>query len=148
MPQDHILTTRPLALGDFEAWLALWRAYLDQNHAQMRWQDRACLFRALVSRRQNSAALVVECDGVIVGIAHYQIHHAPFVFENAYLVQDLYVLPAFQAKRAGAELVRAIYQTSRENGVALVYWMAAEKTYCDDDDAAATSPFLQFRKAA
>lgn len=148
MTQNHILTTRSLTLSDFEAWFVLWDAYLSQNNVEMGWRDQISLFRTLVHRRQNSAALVVECAGAIVGIAHYQIHSADFTFEHAYLVQDLYVLPVYHKHRAGAELVRAVYQTSRENGVASVYWMAAEKTYRGGDCAAVTSPFLQFRKVA
>ncbi|WP_022703109.1 GNAT family N-acetyltransferase [Pseudorhodobacter ferrugineus] len=134
--------------SDFEAWLPLWGQYLAQNDTKMRWPDRTALFRQLAHQTDNAAAMIVECDGKIVGIAHYQIHHARFAFENAYYVQDIYVIPAFQAQRAGATLMRAIYAAAQQTGAPAVYWKAAEHLYGTNDTAAATSSFLQFRKAA
>lgn len=148
MRKDHMLTTRPLAPGDFEAWFPLWGQYLAQSDTKMRWQDRTALFGRLAHGKDDTAAMVVECGGRVVGIAHYQIHTAEFAFENAYIVQDLYILPEFHARQAGAALVRALYDTSRNNGVPIIYWMAAESIYRGGTSTAATSPFLQFRKAA
>lgn len=148
MTQNDILSTRSLAPGDFEAWFPLWGQYLAQNDTKMRWTDRTALFRQLAHKMNDAAAMVVECDGKMVGIAHYRIHHAPFAFENAYHVQDIYITPEFQALRAGATLLRAIYSAALQNGAPAVYWKAAEAIYRPDDTAAATSSFLQFRKAA
>lgn len=148
MTQTDILTTRPLTPGDFEAWFPLWGQYLAQNHTRMRWTDRTALFRKLARKEDNAAAMVVECDGKMVGIAHYQIHTAQFAFENAYHVQDVYVMPDYQGHRAGAALVRAVYQAAQKDGAPVVYWMAAEHTYRHEDATAVPSAFLQFRKAA
>ncbi len=151
MDQHDILTTRALAPGDFEAWFPLWGEYLALNHTKMRWTDRTALFRKLAQQEGNAAAMVIECEGEMVGIAHYQRHEAPFVFENAYIVQDLYISPKVQDRQAGAALVRAIYQAAQQSGTPAVYWMAAEISIRGRDaqrDVAVTSPFLQFRKAA
>lgn len=148
MTQNDILSTRPLAPSDFEAWFPLWGQYLAQNNTKMRWINRTALFRQLANQDDNTAAMVVECDGQMVGIAHYQVHLAKFAFENAYYVQDVYISPEFQARRAGAALMRAIYSTAHQNGTPAVYWKAAEHLYASDVTAAATSSFLQFRKAA
>ncbi|SEN00562.1 Acetyltransferase (GNAT) family protein [Pseudorhodobacter antarcticus] len=146
MTQNHILTTRFLTAGDFDAWFPLWAGYLAQNNTKMRWQDRTALFAKLSGGAKRVAAMVVECDGKMVGFAHYEMRRAKFAFENAYVIQDLYVMPAYQAQRAGTHLVQAIYQASHDNGVPIIYWMAAENLH--RRDAQATSPFLQFRKAA
>jgi GNAT superfamily N-acetyltransferase len=148
MTQNDILSTRPLAPGDFEAWFPLWNQYLGQNATKMRWTDRTALFRQLAHQSDHCAAMVVECDGKMVGIAHYQIHTARFAFENAYRVQDVFILPEYQSKRAGAHLMRAIYQTAHQNGAPAVYWIAAENTYRSGSTSAVSSSFLQFRKAA
>lgn len=148
MTQNDILSTSPLTPNDFEAWFPLWGQYLAKNETKMRWPDRTALFRQLSTQADNSAAMVVECDGKIVGIAHYHIHHAQFAFENAYHVQDVYIMPEFQSQRAGTALMRAIYAAAQQNGAPAVYWKAAEHLYSTNDAAAATSSFLQFRKAA
>ena len=88
MPQDHILTTRPLALRNLAAWLALW---------------------------------------------------------TDYLVRVLSARPIFHTKRAGAKRARAMHRAAHAAGVS---WMAAAKTYRGGHDAAVTSPFFQFGKAA
>jgi GNAT superfamily N-acetyltransferase len=142
------LTTRPLSPGDFDAWFPLWNQYLGLNGAKMRWPDRKALFEKLAVQQGNSAAVVVECNGKMVGIAHYQIRLSAFVFESAYHVQDVFILPEYQSHRAGAHLMRAVYQAAHQNGAPAVYWLAAENTYRPEAAAAATSPFLQFRKAA
>lgn len=148
MRKDHILSTRPLAPNDFEAWFPLWGQYLAQSDTKMRWKDRTALFGRLAHGRDNAAAMVVECDRQMVGIAHYQIRKSPFAFENAYVVQDLYILPEFHAHSAGAALMRALYDAARKEGVPAVFWKAAENIYRGGTSSAATSPFLQFRKAA
>ena len=148
MTQNDILSTRPLAPDDFEAWFPLWGQYLARNDTKMRWTNRTALFRKLANHVDNTAAMVVECNGKMVGIAHYHIHHAQFVFENAYYVQDVYIAPEFQAHRAGAVLMRAIYTAALQNGAPAVYWKTAEHLYGSAESAAATSSFLQFRKAA
>lgn len=149
MTQSDILSTRPLAPGDFEAWFPLWGQYLAQNKTKMRWTDRTALFGQLARQKNNSAAMVVECDGKMVGIAHYHVHQSEFAFENAYHLQDVYIAPGFQARRAGAVLMQAVYQAAHQGGAPAVYWLAAEHRYRGGDRAAAaTSAFLQFRKAA
>ena len=148
MTQHDILTTRPLTPGDFEAWFPLWGQYLAQNKTRMRWTDRTALFRNLARRLDQAAAMVVECDGALVGFAHYHIHSARFAFENAYYLQDIFVLPDFQQKRAGTCLMQAVYREAHQNGAPAVYWKAAEMTCRGDAAAAPASSFLQFRKAA
>lgn len=148
MTQNDILSTRPLAPGDFEAWFPLWSQYLAHNKAKMRWPDRTALFRKLSHQQDNTAAMVVECNGQMVGIAHYQIHNARFAFENAYHVQDIFITPEYQSMRAGAELVAAVYRTAHQNGAPTVYWMNAENIYRRGKTATTTSSFIQFRKAA
>lgn len=148
MTQNDMLSTRPLAPGDFEAWFPLWGQYLARNNTKMRWTDRTALFRKLAHHADNAGAMVIECDGKMVGIAHYNVHHAQFAFENAYHVQDVYITPEYHAQRAGAVLMRAVYLAAQQNGAPTVYWMAAEHTYCRNETAATSSSFLQFRKAA
>ncbi|RUS59300.1 GNAT family N-acetyltransferase [Pseudorhodobacter sp. E13] len=151
MTQHDILTTRELKPGDFEAWFPLWGQYLALNQTRMRWTDRTALFRKLAHREGNAGAMVVECNGEMVGIAHFERHESPYAFENAYVVQDLYITPEAQAQKAGSTLIRAIYQQGMQEGAPLIYWMAAEASIRGQDAQAAvavTSPFLQFRKAA
>lgn len=148
MTQNNILTTRTLSPGDFDGWFPLWNEYLGTNNAKMRWPDRRALFAKLAGQHENSAAMVVECNGKMVGIAHYQICLSAYVFESAYHVQDVFILPEYQSCRAGAHLMRAVYQSAHQNGAPAVYWLAAENTYRPEAAAAATSTFLQFRKAA
>ena len=148
MTQIDMLSTRPLAPGDFEAWFPLWGQYLAQNDTKMRWTDRTALFRQLARCIDNAAAMVVECDGKMVGIAHYHLHQSEFAFENAYYVQDVYITPEFKTQRAGATLMRAIYSAAQQNGTPAVYWKAAELIHDRTQSVAEISSFLQFKKAA
>ncbi len=151
MDQHDILTTRVLEPGDFEAWFPLWGQYLALHQTKMRWTDRTALFRKLSQREDDAGAMVVECEGEMVGIAHFQRHMTQYAFENAFLVQDLYITDEGRSRQAGAALVRALYQQGMQDGAPLIYWMAAEAAIRGKDvqsAVAVSSPFLQFRKAA
>ena len=148
MTQNDMLSTRPLAPGDFEAWFPLWGQYLAQNNTKMRWTDRTALFRQLARCLDNAAAMVVECDGKMVGIAHYHVHKAEFAFENAFYVQDVYITPEFKSRHAGATLMRSVYAAAQQSGAPAVYWKAAELGQNCTQSVADISSFLQFKRAA
>jgi ribosomal protein S18 acetylase RimI-like enzyme len=121
MTRTSILTTRPLAHSDFAAWFSLWTRYLHHNDRRMPWTDRAALFRTLTQPTSDATALVVECAGKMVGFAHCKL--PPADDDKACHVQDFYIIPVFQAMRAGAVLMREVYRAAQDAGASTVYFV-------------------------
>lgn len=140
MTHTSLLTTRPLAHSDFAAWFSLWTRYLHHNGRAMAWTDRAALFRDMTDPTNDAAAQVVEYAGKMIGFAHCQIDHAG---ESCH-VQDLFVIPAFQAMRAGAVLMREVYRMAEVAQANAVFWVPPNQPA---PQRAVESP-LPLRKAA
>jgi GNAT superfamily N-acetyltransferase len=140
MTQSSLLTTRPLNHSDFAAWFSLLNRYLHRSGGAMAWTQRAALFRQLTGSDRDAAALVVEYAGKIVGFAHCRIDHAG----SGCQIQDLFVIPAFQAMRAGTALMQAVYRTAEALHATAVYWSPAPQ----HDSTLRAASSLQMQRAA
>ena len=67
-------------------------------------------------------ALVAECAGELVGLAHYLYHRSTTRIEPTCYLQDLFTLESCRGKGVGRALIHAVYEQARAARIGRVYW--------------------------
>lgn len=124
------LIVRPVAPGDFQAWLPLWQGYnsfygrsgptaLPDHITHTTW-DR------FLDPAEPVHALVAESGGRLVGLAHYLFHRSTTMVERTCYMQDLFAGEAVRGQGVGRRLIEAVYDQARLAGSSAVYWHTHE----------------------
>ena len=149
------ITTRPIRLQDHIEWRALWKGYnafygregttaLPEDIIRTTW-DR------LTSEAEPIHGLVAEMEGRLVGLAHIIFHRNTIHIEDTCYLQDLFTAEECRGCGVARQLVEAVYEVCRAQGVTSVYWhthasnTAARALY---DKLAANTGFLVYRAKA
>jgi len=144
-----MMSVRPLAAADREAWLPLWAGYLAFYEATVSDDVTETTFARLTGNDPKMFALAAERNGRVIGIAQCVVHdstwsQAPYVY-----LSDLFVAPEARGSGAGCALIEAVYDRADRMGAARVYWLThhtnatARKLY----DAVATNDgFIEYRR--
>ncbi|WP_028536403.1 GNAT family N-acetyltransferase [Paludibacterium yongneupense] len=147
------LAVRPLQSSDFSVWSVLWDGYnqfYGRSGADALAPEitRTCWAR-FFDPDEPVWALVAECDGFLIGFAHYLFHRSTTLIGPTCYLQDLYTVEAARGQGVGRLLVEAVYARAREAGAGRVYWqthetnLTAMRLY---DSVAERSGFLVYRK--
>jgi GNAT superfamily N-acetyltransferase len=124
------ITVRPVAKNDFEAWKPLWHGYnafygrsgptaLPDDISRTTW---ARFFDAY----EPVHALVAECDGQLLGLAHYLFHRSTIMIEPMCYLQDLFTTEAARGRGVGRALIEAVHQRAKDMGCPRLYWHTHE----------------------
>jgi GNAT superfamily N-acetyltransferase len=147
------LSIRPIALADYDQWFPLWEGYnafygrsgataLAAEITQTTWGR---FFEA----HEPVHAMVAECDGQLVGLAHYIFHRSTTAIgPNCYL-QDLFTAQAARGKGVGRSLINKVYKQAELAGSSRVYWQTHETNHVAMrlyDQVAEHSGFVVYRK--
>jgi len=150
---SHGLSIRPVSGKDYDQWLVLWQGYnafygrsgpiaLPDEVIQMTW---ARFFDAY----EPVQALVADCGGKLLGLAHYLFHRSTISIAPVCYLQDLFTSEASRGKGVGRALIDAVYEQARVAGSQRVYWhthetnLTAMQLY---DKIAERSGFVVYRK--
>jgi len=145
---------RAVARADFEAWRPLWDGYnafygragptaLPEDITRTTWSR---FFDGAESMR----ALVAECEGELVGLAHYLFHRSTLTIGPSCYLQDLFTAERARGLGVGRALIEAVCDRARALGAGRVYWQTHEtnttamRLY---DQVAEKSGFLVYRRA-
>lgn len=123
---DTVITLRPPAEGDLNAWLPLWDAYnafygrhgetaLDPAVSRLTWQ------RFLDPSEPVHARLAWR-GGQLLGLAHYIFHRNTLMPDYACYLQDLFTVPAARGQGVARQLIAAVADAARQAGSPSVYW--------------------------
>lgn len=141
---------RKLTRNDFDAWLPLWRGYMEFYKANVSDDVTRVSFDRLTEGTDRMGAFVAESDGgSLIGMVHWIRHPSTWTETDYCYLQDLYVNPDIRGQGAGRALIEAVYARAGELGCNRVYWLTHEtnetamKLY---DKVADKSGFLQYRK--
>ena len=124
------VAVRAIAAHDRARWEPLWEAYnafygrkgataLSPAVTETTW-------RRFLDPTEPVHALVAECDGALVGIAHYLFHRSTILIEPTCYLQDLYTLEALRGSGIGAALIAAACERARDAGASRLYWQTHE----------------------
>jgi GNAT superfamily N-acetyltransferase len=70
--------------------------------------------------------LATECDGVLVGIAHYLFHRNTNAIDPSCYLQDLFTSEGMRGRGVGRALIEAVYAAAKAAGSSRVYWHTHE----------------------
>ena len=123
---------RPLTAADHDAWLPLWRGYLDFYGADLSAEQTALTWSRLVDPvfpmwgAIATDAVGAAVPGRGVGLVHWLTHPATWSGASYCYLEDLFVAPDTRGSGAGRALIAHVTDWARENGCAKVYWLTQE----------------------
>jgi GNAT superfamily N-acetyltransferase len=144
---------RPVVAADLAAWTSLWDGYNAfygrQGPTALPAETTRVTWARLLDDDEAVHALVAECSGRLVGLAHYLFHRSTILVEPTCYLQDLFTAEAARGKGVGRALIEAVYQRAKLAGAGRVYWQthetnaAAMRLY---DGIAERSGFVVYRR--
>ena len=148
-----LLTVRPVARADYDAWLPLWDGY-NKFYGRFGVTALPAAVTAMTWARFFDAyepvhALVAESEGKLVGLVHYLLHRSTTMIEPNCYLQDLFTDEKTRGKGVGRALIAAVYERAKIAGGTRVYWLThetnttARKLY---DQVAEDTGFIVYRK--
>ncbi len=121
---------RPLAPSDLPAWRPLWdgyNAFYGRAGATALGEDiTATTWQRFFDAAEPVHALVAECDGQLVGLAHYLFHRNTTRIEPICYLNDLFTAPAQRGRGVGRALIQGLIEQARLAGAKRVYWQTHE----------------------
>lgn len=125
------IEVRPVADGDFFAWLDLYEKYAAFYDTQLTDQKALLLWSWLTAPDHEEDGLVAVDDGRIVGLAHIREFARPLEGDRGLFLDDLFVLDEERGKGVGRTLIEAVRDRAAERGLGVVQWITAR----DNDTA-------------
>lgn len=118
---------RALAADDHDAWLPLWRGYLEFYQARLSDEQTALTWgRLLDPQFPLHGALAVSDAGEAIGFVHWLTHAATWSAQPYCYLEDLFVLPQTRGAGAGRALIAHVTDWARANHASKVYWLTHE----------------------
>jgi len=140
---------RPLAASDHEAWLPLWRGYLQFYKTSVPDTVTDTTWGRLLDPESGIFGFGAFREDRLVGFVHFLYHPVTWsVSERCYL-EDLFVHPDERNSGAGRALIEAVYRHADKAGADQVYWLTAQsnaearKLY---DRIGQATPFVKYRR--
>jgi GNAT superfamily N-acetyltransferase len=147
------IVVRDVASADFDQWLPLWEGY---NAFYKRVGPTAIpleVTRTTWARFFDSYepvhALVAECQGQLVGLAHYIFHRNTTMLGPTCYMQDLFTSQSVRGQGIGRALIHGVYDRAKAAGSTRVYWQTHETNVTARtlyDKVAERSGFIVYRK--
>ncbi|WP_417523947.1 GNAT family N-acetyltransferase [Marinovum sp.] len=145
------VTIRELRPEDRGNWQALWQGYLAFYETTLPEAVFDTTFRRLLGDDpRDFNALVAECDGRLVGLAHYLFHRHGWKEEDVCYLQDLYAAPELRGRGIGRKLMEAVYAAADAAGAPSVYWLTQEFNHTARDlydRIGVLTPFIKYQRA-
>ncbi len=144
------VTIRSLEPEDRDAWLPLWRGYLEFYETSVSDDVTAATWRRLLDPGQPLNGFgAFDGAGRLVGIVHYLFHPVTWSIADRCYLEDLFVRPEARGTGAGRALIEAVYRAADEARADQVYWltahdnMIARRLY---DRVGRLTPFVKYRR--
>ncbi|WP_085368471.1 GNAT family N-acetyltransferase [Leifsonia sp. NCR5] len=119
------IEVRPVADGDFFAWLDLYEKYAAFYETQLTDQKALLLWSWLTALDHEEDGLVAVEDGRIVGLAHVREFARPLEGDRGLFLDDLFVAEEDRHKGIGRTLIDAVRSLAEERGLGVVQWITA-----------------------
>jgi len=144
-------TVRPLEPKDKDAWLPLFKGYIEFYRSSVADDVIDLTWQRLLSGQEgfHIGLVVVDEGDRPFGLAHILFHRSTWSPTWYCYLEDLFVDPARRAKGAGRALIAATYVEADKRGCTRTYWSTQESNYRARglyDQVATKSPFVQYRR--
>lgn len=113
---------RPLSSADYQQWLGLWNQYLVFYKHTLSSNQTELTFSRLTASDSDLHGIVLEDQGVLIGIAHFSFTSSTWDENKNLYLEDLFVDPASRGKGYGRALIKAVAEVGKENKAQKLYW--------------------------
>lgn len=118
---------RALAPADRDAWLSLWRGYIEFYESEVSDAQTTLTWnRMLDPQFPIHGAIAVDDAGRAIGFVHWLTHAATWSAGPYVYLEDLFVAPDTRGTGAGRALIAHVADWGREHDAAKVYWLTQE----------------------
>ncbi|WP_223690360.1 GNAT family N-acetyltransferase [Leifsonia poae] len=119
------IEVRPVADGDFFAWLGLYEEYAAFYETTLTDQKALLLWSWLTAPDHEEDGLVAVDGDRLVGLAHIREFARPLEGDRGLFLDDLYVIEDARGKGIGRRLVDTVRARADERGLGVVQWITA-----------------------
>lgn len=120
------ITIRPIAEGDYDAWLPLYRGYAEFYRVAMPEDTSRRLFGWLLDPSHViEGRLACDEGGKAVGLAHFRAMPRPLAAAEIGFLDDLFVAPDGRGKGIARSLLLHLSDVARDRGWPKVRWITA-----------------------
>ena len=117
-----MIQIRPVTPEDRDAWLSLWRGYIEFYKAEFPESQYELTWSRLLDPSNDSHGLVAEIDGEVRGIVHYSFQTSTWAPKNYCYLEDLFVAPETRGLGLGRALIDAVKDIAISAGSSRLYW--------------------------
>lgn len=121
-----MVKVREAKADDYDAWLKLWKGYLDFYGTGLNEAVTLTTWRRVLSPDSALFCRLAETEQGVVGFAICVLHEGTWVTQPLCYLEDLFVDDAARGKGAGRALIEAVINEAREKGWSKVYWVTRE----------------------
>ena len=121
-----MVKVREAKADDYDAWLKLWKGYLDFYGTGLDEAVTLATWRRVLSSDSALFCRLAETEQGVVGFAICVLHEGTWVTQPLCYLEDLFVDDAARGKGAGRALIEAVINEAREKGWSKVYWVTRE----------------------
>ena len=143
------VSIRPLAAGDYDAWLPLWKGYQEFYEAVIPEEVTRVTFSRNLDPAEPMSAALAWVDGKAVGLVHWIFHRSNWTLGDYCYLQDLFVASNSRGLGLGRKLIEHVYSEAARAACSRVYWLTHEtnsQAMLLYDRIAKRSGFVQYRK--
>ena len=118
---------RALQHDDFDAWLPLWKGYLEFYETELEDDITRHTFERLIDTSIDMfGALALNDEGEAVGMVNWLTHPGTWSRGQYVYLEDLFVSPKARGTGAGRALIEHVHQWAEAAGATKVYWLTAD----------------------
>jgi len=147
--ESPLTSIRPLAPGDYEIWLDLWKRYQAFYETSIPEEVSRESFRRMLDPVEPTVGALAFQGDRAVGMVNWIFHRSNWTIgDNCYL-QDLYVDEQRRGGGVGRQLIEYVYAQARKAGCPIVYWLTHETNKTARllyDRIATHQGFIKYRK--
>jgi GNAT superfamily N-acetyltransferase len=123
-PADIVI--RPVASSDREAWLPLWKGYLDFYREELADNVTDHTFSRLCDLEDGMFGFVAVSGGDLLGIVNALIHPSTWSTTGYCYLEDLFVSSRARGTGVAKMLIEAVSAEAADRGASHVYWHTQE----------------------
>jgi GNAT superfamily N-acetyltransferase len=143
------IVVRLVELSDRAEWEPLWKGYQQFYKVDLPAEVTETTWQRFHNPAEPVYALVAECEGQLLGVAHYLFHRSTWMLGRSCYLQDLFVAPEARGHGVGRLLIEAVYRSAKAAGAERVHWLTHETNSTAMqlyDRIADRSGFVQYHK--
>ena len=119
-------SVRAARSDDYDQWLELWDGYLRCYEVSLPDEVTASTWARFFDADEPIHALIAECGGELLGLAHYSFHLSSWNIQPYCYLEDLFTAAGARGQGVGRLLIEEVYQAAAQESAVRVYWQTHE----------------------